>query len=148
MQAGEKQSGTNQLQMDASYLLHHKTSWLREGDIAYLLSTSQNEEIKIEELDDEPDEGSILRSDKNAALIKNENPAYVEPSKARKGFISHESGKFLAHKSRLNTHMLTQSGEKRYSCDLCSKEFKQKQTFNYHMVVHSGVKAFSCIRLR
>ena len=108
MQAGERKSGKNQVQMDSLCLLHHKTSWVLKGDIGfcfvnrYLLSPHQNEVIKIEELEDKPEEPSILTVDKNIALIKKGNPMCKEP-KLKNGFTCEECGKFFAAESETIT---------------------------------------------
>ena len=57
MQLGE--SSKNQVQMSAPYLLNHKTSWVLEEDMVpsyiktFMLSISQKEVIKIEDLEDQ-----------------------------------------------------------------------------------------------
>ena len=136
--------------MDALYLLHHKTSWVLEGEIAssyvekFLLSTSENEVIKIEDLEDEPDECFIFTSDKNDALIKNKNHVSEEPSLLKKGYTCDECEKFFACKSSFNEHMVIHRGEKRFSCNLCEKRISTKSNLRKHMLVHSGKKEFSC----
>ena len=150
MQEGERQSGKKPTQIDAPYLLNHKTSWLLEEDIeysylkTYLLSNSQEGVIKIEVLEDETDEFSILTSDKNIGFIKKENQVLKQFSELIKGFICDVCGKLFAYKSLFNRHMLIHSREKTFSCKLCEKAFTLKITLNTHMVIHSGKKAFSC----
>ena len=42
----------------------------------------------------------------------------------------------------METHKLTHTGEKRYSCDMCNKTFTQKGALKKHMTMHTGEKAF------
>ena len=99
--------------MDATYLINHRRSWVLEGDIAsyfiekYLLSTSQNESIKVEELEDQSDEGSIFTIDNNIPFIKKESPVAEKSFKISKGFSCCECGKSFRDESGFNTHMLT-----------------------------------------
>ena len=138
-----RKSGKNQLHMDASYLINHKASWVPGGDIAssyfetYFLSTSQNEAIKVEELEDQQDDGSIFTID-NVAFIKEESPVAEKSFKLSKALTCGECGKLFGYESCLNNHMLIHSGKKLFSCNLCEKAFAHRSTLNRHMLIHNG----------
>ncbi len=41
-------------------------------------------------------------------------------------------------------HTITDTGERRYSCSVCKKSFRQKSVLNIHKRTHTGEKPFSC----
>ena len=131
-------------------LLHCKRTWVAEEDISslyvqtYLSSTSQKEVIKVEEMEDKPEESTIFKPYNESDLIKNEDSVLEEASNLTTGFARDECGQIFGNNCNLNGHMLIHGGLKEFSCDICKKAFAQKWSLKVHMLTHSGVKSFSC----
>ena len=149
MQPIEKnRGGKTKIKKEDPYLLHHKASWVLERDIAssyvktYVLSTSLGEVIKIEEMEDETDDGFVLTVDNSIAL--KQDPVLEQSANLTKAFKCDECSKVFAYKSHLNQHSLIHAEVKTFKCDLCGRGFKQKCNFNKHKLIHSEKKSFSC----
>ena len=110
---------------------------------SYLDRKTQNEVIKIVDMEDEPNEYSTFISCENTAFNKKENPVSEKPSELRKRFTCNDCEKVFPYQSSFNTHMFTHSGHKAFSCDMCEKAFAKESNLNTHMLTHSGKKAFS-----
>ena len=150
MQADKKTSGKNEVPEAHTWVLHHQKSWVFEEDVPsiyikrYLSSTSKNQVIKVEEMEEKPDESLIFKVDDSFVAIKKENSVSEEPFNLIKCFTCDKCKKLFAHESKLNKHMLTHNEVKGFSCDICKKSFTQKSNLNLHTLIHRGVKAFSC----
>ncbi|XP_056094522.1 gastrula zinc finger protein XlCGF49.1-like [Rhinichthys klamathensis goyatoka] len=62
-----------------------------------------------------------------------------------KGFLScSECGMFYVHKSDLNKHMKSHTGENLFTCTQCGKSFTRKSTLNRHTREHTGERPYTC----
>ncbi|XDV38134.1 hypothetical protein PO909_007604, partial [Leuciscus waleckii] len=59
-------------------------------------------------------------------------------------FTCSECGLFYVHKSDLNKHMKSHTGENLFICCQCGKSFTRKSTLNRHTREHTGEKPFTC----
>ena len=81
MKPDKRTTKKNEVQDNHAYLLHHKRSWVLDEGFsslyikAYQSSTSQNEVIKVEEIEGKPDESSIFNVHNKSDLIKKEDSA-------------------------------------------------------------------------
>ena len=168
-------SGNKEVQKDAPYLLHHSNTWECEEDIStsyasyaetYILSITQKEIIKVEEMEGETYEGTNLLIGNRIAgkgrasalpMLKKENVVSertsTEESNINQHKLSHDGVKAFccdqcekrfALKCNLNRHKLTHGGMKPFSCHQCEKRFVNKAELNQHGFTHSGLKPFSC----
>eukprot|EP01083_Nonionella_stella_P075220 204356_1 len=61
-----------------------------------------------------------------------------------KQFTCEVCQKKYRHKRSLNTHLRIHPGVNLYSCEVCKKSFSQKVGLSRHMFFHSGEKPYSC----
>ncbi|XP_055306723.1 zinc finger protein 184-like, partial [Sitodiplosis mosellana] len=65
-------------------------------------------------------------------------------AKKRKEHKCHVCGYVTSHKSHLNAHIRSHTGDRPYKCDQCSKSFTLKCNLNQHKQIHSESKPFEC----
>lgn len=56
--------------------------------------------------------------------------------------VCHICGKLI--KGLYSLHIKTHEDQKRFRCDDCGKEFRQKVTLNNHVLIHKNQKPFAC----
>ena len=79
-----------------------------------------------------------------AALPPVQPIAKVVESKEMRAFVCEECGATFPRKDRLNSHMLSHTGERPFKCSECGAGFGQKAHLRTHLRRHMGEKPFAC----
>ncbi|XP_072318674.1 uncharacterized protein [Eucyclogobius newberryi] len=71
-------------------------------------------------------------------------PRDASGARVKKSFSCSECGKMFTNHCRLQTHMMSHTGEKPHKCSECGKSFEWRAHLGVHMLGHTGEKPHKC----
>ncbi|XP_076804591.1 uncharacterized protein LOC143448655 [Clavelina lepadiformis] len=103
----------------------------------------------IERSSDEECDDSVEMFFDNSATNDRNNACKIQTqvfvgNNKEKRFFCKFCNKLFQHKSNLNTHIRTHTGERPYQCDVCHKSFSANKDLKAHMRTHTGERPYQC----
>ncbi|XP_055370787.1 zinc finger protein 510-like [Condylostylus longicornis] len=87
----------------------------------------------------------LVKCEKCEKVFKKENLVrHMAAHTGESRFKCHICNKNFTQKTGLNRHILIHTGERPYKCDKCGKKFSQSKSLKFHMAVHGINNSFNC----